>query len=285
LQGLQQKDVGAEILRLETDSRSWKKSGIMKVNGRVQMMFLGLNPLTAVRRRLGAAFAVIVLSVACFACGAVMTFFLAPRQAVQAYRIARMPVMDAMDVEAAAAGDPILVTGTLMDNAPLLDGFDFVAYEEDVWRVTTPDRDDGDSAKPHGSWKSGETVAPALTLRLGNRPVQIHATDNVRLGGALREEIVRGDGPGRAKYREQWLPDGSRRYRGVTNGDLLTVLGKKATAGGVIPEELFAGDRVAFEDSQRRAASGLLFGGIFLMILSPVVLVGGLWGAIFGRRR
>ncbi|RMD58266.1 hypothetical protein D6833_13080 [Candidatus Parcubacteria bacterium] len=248
-------------------------------------MFLGLNPFASARRRLGAIFAAVAVSVVCLACGAVMAFILAPGQAIRAYRIARLPVMGAADVEAASAGDTILVTGILADNAPRLDGFDFVVYEEEVWRVTTPDRDDGEAADPYGSWEAGETVAPALTLRVGDRPVRIHRAGNVRLGGALREEIVEGGGSDRAKYGERWLPDGSRRYRGVSDGDLLTVLGKKATTGGVIPEELFAGDRVAFEDSQRQAASGLLFGGILLMILSPVVLVGGLWGAIFGRRR
>jgi hypothetical protein len=38
---------------------------------------------------------------------------------------------------------------------------------------------------------------------------------------------------------------------------------------------VFAGDR---------AAAGLLFSGILLMVLSPIVLVGGILGALFRRR-
>lgn len=70
----------------------------------------------------------------------------------------------------------------------------------------------------------------------------------------------------------------------MVDGALTTVLGQKATTGGIIPEHLFAGDRVAFETSQRQAASGLLFSGICLMILSPLVLVGGLLFVLFRRR-
>lgn len=245
----------------------------------------GFNPLTILRRRLGAVFGTFAVSAACCLGGALMAFLFAPGQALQAYRISRLPVMDAAAVEAAAAGDEILITGVLAGNAPLLDGFSFVTYSVEEWEVTVPSSDDDGGAEPHGTWKSVETVVPELILDLSGQPVPTRAASRVRLSGPLHEKIVNGDSASQARYEGQLLPDGTRRYRGLTEGDLTTVLGKKAAAGGVIPEHLFAGDRVAFETSQRQAASGLLFSGICMMILSPVVLVGGLLGAAFWQRR
>ena len=69
------------------------------------------------------------------------------------------------------------------------------------------------------------------------------------------------------------------------DGDLVTVLGKKASSDGVIPSELYAGDRVAFADSKQDAARGLLIGGLCVIGLAPIVLVGGALIALFGRRR
>jgi hypothetical protein len=66
---------------------------------------------------------------------------------------------------------------------------------------------------------------------------------------------------------------------------LTTVLGEKAASGGITPSQLYGGDRAAFEEAERQAASGLLFAGLCAMALSPVVLVGGILAALFGRRR
>jgi len=44
-------------------------------------------------------------------------------------------------------------------------------------------------------------------------------------------------------YEGERLPDGTRRYRGLYDGDRVTVLGRKSADGGVLPEHLFGGDR------------------------------------------
>jgi hypothetical protein len=75
------------------------------------------------------------------------------------------------------------------------------------------------------------------------------------------------------------------RYRGLADGDLATVLGEKSSVGGLTPEHLFAGDRTAFEASQRQAAGNFLAAGLFSLVLAPVVLVGGLLAALLGKRR
>src|SRR5690606_12671859 len=109
--------------------------------------------------------------------------------------------------------------------------------------------------------------------------------EEVRLGGPLHETIVASDSPTRATYEGESLPDGSQRFQGFRNGDVITVLGSKASTGGIIPEQLFLGDRVTFEEDQRNAASALLYSGLCMMILAPVILVGGLSYAAFGRHR
>ena len=66
--------------------------------------------------------------------------------------------------------------------------------------------------------------------------------------------------------------------------DLVTVWGKKASSEGVIPDEYYAGDRVAFVESQHAEAKGALIGGICMLALAPIVLVGGILSAVFGKR-
>jgi len=245
----------------------------------------GINPLAMLRRRLGAVAAAFAGAAACCLCGAYMAFVAAPGQALTAAGISRLPVMDAAAVAAAAPGRTVLISGLLAGNPPLLEGMDFVAYSEEEWSVTVPPSDEDSSSEPHGDWKATRLVVPELSLSVNGQAVAIHAAESVQLSGPLREKLVRSNSRVQAKYENELLPDGTRRYRGLADGDLASVLGKKAAAGGVTPEQVFAGDRAAFEASQREAASNLLIGGIASMIAAPVVLVGGVLGALFWRRR
>ena len=80
------------------------------------------------------------------------------------------------------------------------------------------------------------------------------------------------------------MPDGTRRYRGLCDGDLVTVLGRKSTNGGVLPEHFFGGDHLQFVESQRQAASGLLFmAGLCMMAFAPLLLIGGLLFVLFRK--
>jgi hypothetical protein len=83
----------------------------------------------------------------------------------------------------------------------------------------------------------------------------------------------------------EWLSEGSLRVRGFYNGDLVTVWGQKASIDGIIPKELFAGDRVTFIESQHATAKGLLIAGISMMVCSPIVLAVGVFTSMFGRRK
>lgn len=250
------------------------------------MNLLGINPMAALRQRLGAVLAVSTGALSCCICGLLAIFVFAPGQALEARRITRMPQMDAAAVAAAAPGDAVLISGVLIANSPVNPGSRLVAYTEQVWEVTVTEVDDDRSVR--GAWSSpATTVVPALTLDMNGTRVAVQEAAAVRLSGALlREELVRGpEGAEEATYEEERLPDGSRRYRGLANGDLVTVLGQKAAAGGVLPEQIFAGDRVAFEESQRQSASAILNMGICSIVLAPVVLIGGLLAVLFRRRR
>ncbi|MFH1636563.1 MAG: hypothetical protein ABIG63_21490 [Chloroflexota bacterium] len=242
-----------------------------------------MNIFSRIRERIGAVIAALIGSVALLGCGLLFALVLAPQQKLEARRIEAMLLMDAGAVTAASAGDDILITGRLEDN-PLVDEAGFVAYELEEWVVTLPDSENADD-DPDGSWETVEHVVPDLSLNVGGEVVLILSANEATLSGPLHEELLYSEAYEEAKYNNEWLPDGSRRYRGFYNGDLTTVLGKKASAGGVIPDELYAGDRVAFVESQHEAAKGMLIAGIAMLVCSPVVLVGGGLAAVFGRRR
>ena len=106
--------------------------------------------------------------------------------------------------------------------------------------------------------------------------------DRANLGGALHENLQRGTSSLQAKDGGTSLPDGSTRTQGLQNGDLVTVLGSKASTGDLIPSRLFGGDRVQLVENIRSGARAAFMAGIFMMICSPVILVGGLWAALFG---
>jgi len=242
-----------------------------------------MNIFAAIRERIGMVIAAVIGAVVLLGCGAVLVFILAPQQKLEALHIEKMPLVDAGGAEAAAVSEELLVTGRLEDN-PLMDEGGFVAYKLDEWVVTLPDDDDTDS-DPDGDWKTVEKVVPDLTLNVNGEIVWTLAADDATLSGPLHEDLIYSDAYDEAKYNGEWVPHGSLRLRGFFNGDLITALGKKASTGEIIPEELYAGDRVAFADSKHAAAKGLLTGGIIMMICSPVALVGGVLAALFGRRR
>ena len=248
------------------------------------MALFGVNLLATLRQRIGAVIGAFVASSACCLCGALMAFVFAPRQALRAVDFSRLPIMDAAAVESAAAGDTLLITGVLAGNAPLPETAALGAYRAEVFRVkTSPDDVDGPS-EPFGSWTSSGSTVPELTLDMNGQAVQIHAAANIQLAGDLHEEVVPGSGL-QAKYQGDLVADGTTRYQGLFDGELITVLGSKAASGGVNPQKLFGGDRAAFEASERGAASNFLISGICAMALAPVVLILGLLAAIFYRRR
>jgi len=212
-----------------------------------------------------------------------MAFGFAPAKAIEAYRISRLPVTDSADqVAAAQAGEELLFTAVLSDNPARSDRFDFVAYSVEEWKVTVPS-DDSDDAEPSGHWETVEHVVPALNVELQGQPVLLQEAQSVRLGGNLHIQIVKGNGPHQAEYEGESLPEGTRRYRGLTDGDLVTIVGKKSTTGGVLPSYVFAGDRVQFEQAQRQEASGLFMAGLCLMGFAPIILLGGLLFRIFRK--
>ena len=222
------------------------------------------------------------------ACGALLAFALAPKQALETRRIEQLPEMAAEDVAIAASGDDILITGRLEDNPVITEGR-FVAYVRETWRVTVPtpgSQTNGQSGEPTGKWETEERIVPDLTLNVDGREVKILQANSVTMSGPLDERVIHAYGFYRsAKYKGEMLAEGSERVRGFHNGDLITVLGAKASSGGVIPDELFAGDRVAFVKQKKSAARGLLVCGLCMMGLAPIVAVGGIVSALFSRRR
>lgn len=237
----------------------------------------------AIRRRMGRVIGTGVAAVAVLGCGLLFLLVLAPRQKIEARRLERLPLMDVQSVSAAAAGDEILITGRL-EGEWLPQAGDYVAYQLQEWEVTLHDSNDS-SDEPDGSWDTLEVVVPPLRLSLTGGQVPVHAVDRVRLSGSLRAEWVYSNSTLTAEFDDEQVPDGTQRYLGFYNGDLVTVWGQKASSEGVIPDEIFGGDRVAFVNEKHSAARGMLIAGISMLVCSPVILAGGVLSALFGRNR
>ncbi len=227
---------------------------------------------------------VFAVSMLCCVTGVLMTFVFAPGQALRANGISRLPQMDVETVSTASVGDTILVTGMLHGDAGQAGVPDLIAFEGERWDVTVPEPDEDGTVTPYGRWNSIPSVVPDLTMEINGQSVTIQAASGPSLTGNLHEVIIPGDGETTAKSEGQSFNDGTLRYHGFVDGDLVTVYGKKSASGGIDPKNLFAGDRSAFEESQKEASKGILYSGICMFILTPIVLFGGLFWVVFKRR-
>lgn len=246
-----------------------------------------MNIAINLRGRLNRIVFAVIGAIFFMACGALLAFVMSPQQALQARRIEHLPDMTAEDVAAADSGDDILVTGRLEDNPVISEG-NFVAYVRETWQVTRPTPDsqsDSQNKEPSGKWETVERVFPDLRLNVNDREVEILRASSVTMSGPLHERLIRAYSFRKAKYNDEMLAEGSERVRGFHDGDLITVLGVKASTGGVIPDELFAGDRVAFVQRKKSAAKSAFIFGLCLIGVAPIVLVGGVLAALFGRQR
>ncbi|MFM8876128.1 MAG: hypothetical protein ACKOGC_08655 [Anaerolineae bacterium] len=236
--------------------------------------------------RIGGAVAAVGAAIFLALCGALMAFVLAPGQAVKAANIEKMPQMDAAYVSSAAPGTDILITGYVNGSAPNPQLPDFIAYDVEQWEVSEIKNTDGTPQAPSGSWQHVETVVPELTLDMSGTPITLLSVNNAMLTGSnLHEQLVPKSSAFTADYEGQKLGEGSLRYKGFFNGDLVTILGKKSSGDEVVPEELFTGDRAAYEQYQKDSAKALLFMGFAAMICSPFIAISGIVSALLGRGR
>lgn len=238
-----------------------------------------MNLLQGVRNRAGAAIAAVLMAVCFLAMGAFLTFYISPQQAIEWRQIRNLPELDAAGLAATPSDTLVAITGRLEGNEELLpDGL--VAFVQEEWNVTPP-RDDDD--RPKGSWRELRQEVPALSIATAGGAVATLPVARTTFGGSLTEWVEAGSSPNRATYDGQQLPDGSLRTRGLRNGDLVTVVGRKATTGEIVPNRLFGGDRVQLVDNIRTGARVAFIAGIVMMICSPAILVIGVLGGLFGR--
>lgn len=242
-----------------------------------------MNIFARIRERMSAAVAAVIGSILLLGCGLLFLLVLAPKQKLEANHIENLPLMDATTVVNAEPADEILITG-ILHGRPLPNVGSFIAYTLDEWDVTPADSEDQND-EPSGSWKEIDRQIPDLELDVDGKVVSLLQSPDAYMNGTLREEIEGSGAYLSADYGSRDLSDGSLRYRGFYDGDLATVWGEKASTGGVIPEEYFAGDRVMFVTHKHNTAKGLMIAGIVMLVCSPIALVGGVLSALFGRRR
>jgi hypothetical protein len=242
--------------------------------------------LNRIRDRITGLVAAIIIAVIVFGCDLVFTLFLAPKQKIEAQRIENLPLMDGTTVNNAKPGDAILASGRLVDNPIIFIEGEFIAYTIEERDVSIPEFDpENPDKEPDGTWKNIERMVPDLTINVNDVLVNTIQNDDSYFNGAVHEKILTSSGHDQPKYMDDWLPERSQRVRGFINGDLVTVWGKRATEKAVIPNELYAGDRVSFVESKHATAKGLLIAGISMMVCSPIIILGCILLSIFGKRK
>nr|MBN1228321.1 hypothetical protein [Anaerolineae bacterium] len=234
-----------------------------------------------IRERISGTVAAVIGAICLLAFGAFLAFVISPQQAAEWRRVQNLPELSLSEVQAASSGTLIALTGTLEGNDRLLaDGF--VAYETKRWDVSPPsDNED----EPDGSWTHVESQIPALTIAYDGGTIATVADNGASVAGNLHEVITDGQGSYSDTYNGRTLRDGALHTQGFFDGDLITVVGKKASSGGIVPDRLFGGDRVQLVDHIKSGARAAFIGGIAMMICSPIVLAGGILSSLFGRRK
>lgn len=241
-----------------------------------------MNLLQNIQGRIAAVVGAVFAAICFLGFGALLAFYISPQQALEWRRIEGLPELDATAYASAASGQEVAITGTLADNFALTpEGL--VAYIREQWDVTPPsDKED----KPDGSWKIVETNVPVLRIAIAGGGISTTSVESATFSGSLHETAIQqGAGTEKADYNGQSLPEGSTRMRGFANGDLITVVGHKASTGDLIPDRLFGGDRVQLVQEIRSGAQAMFVVGIVMMICSPLILVMGVVGALFGRSK
>ena len=210
--------------------------------------------------------------------------WIAPQHLFLAWRISRLPSMDAAAVATVTPGDDVLVTGRLADN-PTAE-YHFVCYALERWKVkTSPDS----AGKPYGRWEDAEGYFPDLHLMVDGQRVLIQGNPDVTLLGDVHLETYEAGSGRRLAIDAIHMPDGTLRYHGLRNDDHVTALGRKATSGAITPSYLFVGDRETFLERQWKIAKNLFLAAFFLMLISPplvyllTALFMGKWKLIFRR--
>jgi len=171
----------------------------------------------------------LILAVIALASGLILLIFISPGEARKANRIGSLKEADLATFQALAPGQDVVVTGVLTGNAEL--DYGLVAYHRYRWRIST-DSDD----KEVGGWRPDMLMAPALTISMPGGQVTTTAMDLPSLGGKYHAYEA-----GSGGRMVSGKPEGSTRWTGFKNGDMVTVVGKKDTSGQITPEILWAG--------------------------------------------
>jgi hypothetical protein len=190
-----------------------------------------------------------------------------------------LPALDAEGVAAAPKGTLLTVTGVLSGNKTI-SSEGFVTYKQDEWNVFPCNiADDPECTETDGIWGEVSQQVPGLVLVIPGGPVSTLPAEQVTFGGDLTESVEKGEFQSillLAEYNGQRLPDGSFRHQGLKNGDLVTVVGRKADTGGIYPSHLIVGDHdqmVAYFRAISGAITWVRISGVILMILSPFATI------------
>lgn len=241
-----------------------------------------MNLLQGLGQRVKAVIGAIIGGSLIFVCGFIMAFVVSPSQAIEWRRIQNLPELTPSEFAALSSGEDLAITGTLSGNQALTpDGL--VLYERSRFEVDPPDDNDNTA---DGSWTPIESVYPTLKMDFSGTSVDVLAAESITLNLVPHEIIEDAPSGITATYGDQTLHEGAIRTSGFKNGDLVTVVGKKASVGGIVPNRIAGGDRVQLVEDIRAGARIAFVLGIAMMICAPIAIIGGVFGGLFfGKRK
>lgn len=240
-----------------------------------------MNLLQGLGRRVKAAVAAVIGGVFMFLCGIVLAFVISPSQAIEWRRIQNLPELTPTEFANLTTGEDVAVTGTLAGNTALTpDGL--VLFERSRFEVEPADDNDN---TPDGSWTPVESMYPTLKLDFSGTTIDVLSAESITFNLIPHETIEDAPSGLTATYGGQTLHEGAVRTIGFKDGDLVTIVGKKASVGGIAPSRIAGGDRVQLVEDIR-AGARILFGiGISMMICAPIAILGGVTGGLFFGRK
>ncbi|GAB4469856.1 MAG: hypothetical protein Kow00124_05440 [Anaerolineae bacterium] len=202
-----------------------------------------------------------------FGLGAVVMFFVAPLTAQTANLIDEMPRPDAAELETLPPGTQVVISGVLEGNTTF-DG-DMVAFRRMVLMpAASPRQEEVEEAGGQPmAWIDGGVFLPPLTVAVADGLITLVPGEDILMSGTLIEAVLQPDG---TPAEGETLPLGTRHYQGLRNGDAITAVGVRTTAGQVAVTRIYGGTLQQMMAEYRRPQRTWQVIGAALMVIGVI---------------
>jgi len=195
--------------------------------------------------------------------GLIALLMLAPQDARKWNQVRSLRSVDAEGFRDAGAGAPIIVTGVLQENSPLVSE-GLVVYTQQRWTTVY----EPESGSYHSQWDMSQQVVPALTILVQGQPIHTTAVRSIEQSGSQHTVVPGNSG----SLGEESISDELTRLIGFRNGDRVTVVGYKDADGRLVPTRLYGGTRDALLRELGIRVWGTYLAGGALILIALLIL-------------